>query len=283
MKTITSVSGGMTSAYLAANYPTDYLLFALVRIEHEKCKFKDEVLRKRVEDKIQKPFIATAEDDKIIYTIFDLEQYLGREITWVSGLTYDELIKTKGGWLPNKMHRYCTTSLKIDPMVQWWYANINEPIVMNIGFRANETERANRMLKKTNANGLIEHHSVIGKHKSGKNKWAYLQWQKPNFPLIEKGILKNEIVNYWKDKPVRFAAYNNCVGCFHRNPVFLRWMFQQHPEKMEWFASQEGGKNGYWKSVDGEVIPYARIKNMLKQTTLFETDFTSCDAGYCEI
>ena len=36
MKTATSVSGGMTSAYVAANYPSDYLVFALVRIEDPK-------------------------------------------------------------------------------------------------------------------------------------------------------------------------------------------------------------------------------------------------------
>ena len=281
MKTVTSVSGGMTSAYLAANYETDYMVFALVRIEDENCIFKDAALRKRVEDKIQKPFIATAEDDLIIYTIFDLEQYLGREITWVSGITFDEVIKTKGGWLPNKLHRYCTTWLKIEPIFEWWNKNIAEPIYMNIGYRANETQRANSMIAKTNENGYIEHHTIIGNHSNGKNKWANVAWQKPKFPLVESGILKSNIVNYWKDKPVRFAPYNNCVGCFHRNPVFLRWMYQEHTNKMEWFEQQEGGKNGYWMSINGQVIPYKKIRHMLKQQTLFESDFTPCDAGYC--
>jgi hypothetical protein len=281
MKTVTSVSGGMTSAYLAANYETDYMVFALVRIEDENCIFKDAELRKRVEDKIQKPFIATAEDDLIIYTIFDLEQYLGREITWVSGITFDEVIKTKGGWLPNKLHRYCTTWLKIEPIFEWWNKNIAEPIYMNIGYRANETQRANSMIAKTNENGYIEHHTIIGNHSNGKNKWANVAWQKPKFPLVESGILKSNIVNYWKDKPVRFAPYNNCVGCFHRNPVFLRWMYQEHTNKMEWFEQQEGGKNGYWMSINGQVIPYKKIRHMLKQQTLFESDFTPCDAGYC--
>jgi hypothetical protein len=281
MKTVTSVSGGMTSAYLAANYPTDHMVFALVRIEDENCRFKDETFRKRVEDRIQKPFIATAEDDLIIYTIFDLEQYLGREIKWVSGITYDEVIKTKGGWLPNKLHRYCTTWMKIEPMFQWWSANFEQPISMNIGFRSNEAERANGMLAKTNNHGFIEHHTIVGKHSSGKNKWADVAWQKPEFPLIENGILKSHIVKYWQDKPVRFAPYNNCVGCFHRNPVFLRWMYQEHPDKMNWFENQEGGKNGYWMSINGKVLPYKKIRTMLKQQTLFETDFTSCDAGYC--
>lgn len=69
------------------------------------------------------------------------------------------------------------------------------------------------------------------------------------------------------------SAY--CIGCFHRNPVFLRWQFQEHPEKMQWFADQE--YKGRWKS----EISYNRIKNMLPQMRLYDTDFTSCDSGYC--
>lgn len=281
MKTITSVSGGTTSAYIAANYPSDYLLFALVRIEDENCRFKDEKIRRLVEDKIQAPFIATAEDDMIIYTMLDLEQYLGKEINWVTGITFDKVIETKGGWLPNKLHRYCTTNMKIEPMFQWWRNNINEPIEMQIGFRANEQDRANKMLARCNEQGLIEHHAVIGKRKDGKNSWAEVGWQKPKFPLIEDNIYKDAIKQFWIDKPVSFAPYNNCVGCFHRNPVFLRYMYQEHPTKMNWFESKEGGKNGYWRSEGSEIQPYARIRKMLQQTRLFETDFTSCDAGYC--
>ena len=41
MKTVNSLSGGKTSSYIAANYPADYNVFALVRIEDEKCKFPD--------------------------------------------------------------------------------------------------------------------------------------------------------------------------------------------------------------------------------------------------
>lgn len=273
----------MTSAYLAANYPTDHMVFALVRIGDENCRFKDEALRKRVEDRIQKPFIATAEDDLIIYTIFDLEQYLGREITWVSGITYDEVIQKKGGYLPNKLHRFCTTWMKIDPIFQWWLKTFDEPIHMNIGFRSNEVERANTMLAKTNKDGVIEYHGIIGKQRNGRNKWATVPWEIPKFPLIENQIYREDIYKYWQGKEVRFAPYNNCVGCFHRNPPMLRFMFQEHPEKMAWFERQEGGKKGYFKDANGKVMPYSRIKNMLKGYTLFETDFTSCDAGYCGI
>ena len=90
---VNSLSGGKTSSYIAANYPADYDVFSLVRIEDENCRFPDEKIRKEVEDRIQAPFIGTAEDDTIIYTMLDLEQYIGRPISWVSGITFDEVVQ----------------------------------------------------------------------------------------------------------------------------------------------------------------------------------------------
>ena len=72
MKTMNSLSGGKTSSYIAANYPADYDVFSLVRIEDQNCRFPDEKIRQEVEDRIQAPFIGTAEDDTIIYTMLDL-------------------------------------------------------------------------------------------------------------------------------------------------------------------------------------------------------------------
>lgn len=286
MKTVTSVSGGRTSAYLAANYPADELVFALVRIQDESCRFKDETIRLAVEGRIEAPFIGTAEDDKIIYTMLDLEQYLGRKIHWVTGLTFDDVVKNEGGWLPNKLHRYCTTNMKLEPIFYWWAKTfgIESPINMNIGYRANETSRANKMLSRTNSDGYIEMEGTFERHPNGNNKWVTVEFERPQFPLIEDGILKTHIAKYWDGKPVRFADYNNCVGCFHREPLFLRFMFDQHPEKMEWFksqegVSQEGKRKGTWRS-DGS---YARFQKLMPQSKLYPEDFSACDSGYCEI
>jgi hypothetical protein len=281
MKTITSVSGGRTSAFLAANYPADALIFALVRLDDENCRFPDAALRQRVEDKIQAPFVGTAEDDMIIYTLFDLEQYLGKEIHWVTGLSFEEVLKTKGGWLPNKLHRYCTTRMKFEPIFYWCAKNfgINNPVKMNIGYRANEVSRANRMLEKLNDRGFIEIEATFEKHPNGQNKWVTVDFESPQFPLIQDGVKKDKITSFWQDKPVRFADHNNCVGCFHREPIFLRYMFQQHPNKMAWFKRQEGQLKKFWRS----DMPYARIEKLMPQMTFFDTDFSSCDSGYCEI
>ena len=278
MKTVTSVSGGQSSAYIAANYPSDFLVFALVCIEDRRCTPKDAKLVQMVSDRIGREFIATAEDDMILHTMFDLEQYLGQRIDWVVGSTFDEVTHKKGGWLPNKMHRYCTVEMKLRPMHRWWREKIGEPIKMQIGFRAGEERRANKMLERTNEDGLNVLKDVVGQHSSGRNKWAETPWQKPVFPMIEDGVHRDRVVEFWKDKPVRFAERNNCVGCFHRNPLLLREMFDQHPDKMEWFAAQERReKKGTWR----DDMSYDVIKKHKRQYKLDFDDFSECDSGHC--
>ena len=164
MKTVTSISGGKSSAYISANYPSDYLVFSLVRTSDKSCLFPDKKLRQIVSDKIGKEFVGTLEDDTIIYTILDLEQYLGKKIDWVSGKTFDDVIHNSGnGMLPNLYRRYCTHFLKIIPIFEWWRKEINNPIKMQIVFRANETRRAKSMNERLNNKGLLEQKAIIGK------------------------------------------------------------------------------------------------------------------------
>ena len=146
-----------------------YDVFALVRIEDKRCTFPDKKLRQEVEDRIQAPFIATAEDDTIIYTMLDLEQYIGRKITWVTGKTFDKVLNS-AGTLPDPLRRYCTTEMKMQPMFDWWRKEINTPCEFRLGFRANETNRAKRTTEKTNNNGYLEMKAIVGK-RGTRNKW----------------------------------------------------------------------------------------------------------------
>lgn len=281
MKTVNSVSGGQTSSYIAVNYPADYNVFALVRIEDERCRFPDEKIRREVEDRIQAPFIATAEDDMIIYTMLDLEQFIGCKIEWVTSYTFEHLIwKRNGGRLPNKVERNCTTFLKMLPIFEWWQRTINDPVEMRIGYRANEVRRANKLLQKTNSYGLNEFKGIVGKSKVGnRNKWSMVPWRKPVFPLIEDNIYKPDIVSFWADKPVRFAEVNNCEGCHLRTPLMLRKKFDTSPAKMQWFLEQDERGKGHWKS----EITYRQIKDYQLKQELSFADFSPCDSGYCEV
>jgi len=278
MKTVNSLSGGKTSSYIAANYPADYNVFSLVRIEDEAARFPDEKLRKEVEDRIQAPFIGTAEDDTIIHTMLDLEQYIGKPITWVTGDTFDTVIKKHGGYLPNKIARYCTTDMKTIPIAEWRHKNIPGEVEMRFGFRANEQGRAKKMIDRSNENGIIQVKIVTGRTKNNKqNKWQTIDYCTPSFPLIEDALFKDSIEEFWKAKPVRFAYMNNCVGCWWRGPMLLKHMADKQPLKMEWFARQEEDNRGQFKS----EVSYREIMSYNSQAKLFDEDFDECDSGYC--
>lgn len=273
---INSLSGGKTSSYMAANYRADYDIFSLVRIEG--AKFKDEKVRQYVEDKIQKPFIGTSEEDAIVYTMLDLEQHIGRPITWVSGPTFDEVIRNKGGYIPNKMARYCTTELKTLPILEWVVQNLDDVPVMRFGYRANEGKRVLKMQQRAKGQTIYVKAS-FSKHADGRNKWEEIPYCIPEFPLYEDNIFKDQVEAYWKDQPVRFAYMNNCVGCFWRSPLLLHKMYEKQPEKMDWFNDQEKNTGNQWRS----DCSYESIKRFKSQIELFDDDFNECDSGNCGI
>ena len=94
--------------------------------------------------------------------------------------------------------------------------------------------------------------------------------------MIADNVRRDAVVNFWRDKPVRFAPQNNCVGCFHRNPLTLRKMFDLHPKKMEWFVNMEKAKGAQWKS----EMSYLDISKHKPQVEINFEEW-GCDSGYC--
>lgn len=278
MTTITSLSGGMSSAMIEDKFPADFLVFALVRSDNKKTLFPDSKIRQIVSDRIGTEFIGTMEDDTIIYTMLDLEQYFGKYIKWVTDITYEECCHKKGGRLPSLHRRYCTTTLKINPIFNWWHSNFEEPVIMNIGYRIGEGRRVKKQLDSLNENGLSEFKTIIGKHPSGRNKWKNIEWRKPLFPLFENFIDKMDVINNWKGKPVRFAKYNNCVGCFHRSATLLKEMSEAHPNKYDAFCDLETIGKGRFK----KDYYYKDIPNMNFTLNLFASqEAEGCNSGFC--
>ncbi len=277
MKTVNSLSGGKTSSYIAANYPADYNVFALVRTDDKSCMFPDSKVRQIVSDKIGTEFVGTLEMDTIIYTMLELEQYIGKKINWISPNTFDEIIEKHGNYLPNKIARYCTTELKTMPIFYWINDVIKNPVIMRFGYRANETNRAKSMMSKVDNDGFTKVKATFNKLKDGRNSWSEYQYCKPEFPLIENQIYKDKIEKFWDGKPVTFAYMNNCVGCWWRNELLLKKMFEKSPNKMDWFLKTENSKKGTFRN----GITYEQIKKHKLQYELFDNDFNNCDSGNC--
>lgn len=269
MITINSLSGGKTSSYMAVHYPTDYNIFALVSIEDESCKPKDLSLIKYVSNKIGKEFIATAEDDLTLYAMRDLEQLIGKEITWVAGKSFEQVNRsaTGGKGLPNMMWRFCTTELKMRPIFDYWYVNINEKVKMNIGIRYDEMERADNIRNTFKG--------IVGK-RGTRNKWEEIEWREANFPLIDDKVLHHKVINWASKSGIIFPSDSNCVGCFHKPLQQLRKNWDDNQVKMQWFADQEDiGKK--WK----KEMNYEKIKKLSLQSEFHFGTGSGCQGGFC--
>lgn len=267
MITVNSLSGGKSSSYMAYHYPADYNVFSLVQINDSQCSPKDKSLIQKVSDKIGKEFIATAEDDITLYAMLDLEQLIGKEILWLTGLSFDDLIIKKKA-LPNQAWRFCTTEMKLRPIWDWWYKNIKEKIRMGIGFRYDELERAERL--STSFKG------ITGK-RGTRNKWETIEWREGYFPMIEDGIFPIDVVNWSKDIGLNFPADSNCIGCFHKSPQQLRKNYESNPDKFNWFQEQENKMDNTFK----KEIGFKKIRKMGIQSDFLFGEGSGCQSGFC--
>ena len=279
MPLVNSLSGGKTSSYMAKHYPADYNVFALVRIEAEYCKPKDKSIVKYASDKIGMDFIATAESDKTLYVMRDLEQLLGKEIIWTTGETFDQVIRNQN-CIPNMFKRFCTKEMKIKPIFQWWQKNFDDKVNMNIGYRYDEIERGyekqedKTFVKKDEKPFKI----IIGKSKNGKrNKWKNIYWRNTMHPLIDDKIFHYQVYKWAMETGLTFPPDSNCVGCFWKPEQQLRKNFEDEPLKMRWFKEKEIEMKRRWKN----KYTYSQIEKFPLQLDFFFGTGSGCQAGSC--
>lgn len=266
MKTITSVSGGKTSSYLATHYPTDENIFALIRIEDKRCTPKDKVLVQTVSDKIGMEFIATAESDITLTTVLDLEQKIGKEIIWVTGETFEQVCQKKKA-LPNLMMRFCTTEMKMKPIFEYCHENFGM-VAMNLGMRYDEAHRASE-------NNSFK--TIVGQSPNGRNKWAEIEWRTSHYPLIDDKITHYHVKQWADESGLIFPPDSNCVGCFWKPVPQLRKNWDEEPLKMQWFADLEKKMNRRFK----KEISFENIRKLGVQTDFFFGTGSGCQAGFC--
>ena len=190
---------------------------------------------------------------------------MGKEIVWVSGNSFDEVILKKKA-LPNELMRFCTTEMKLKPIFDWWLKNINDKVKMGIGFRYDEKERADRF--------TTSFKTIVGKRKT-RNKWEEMEWREGYFPLIEDKITHYPIYKWAMKSNIDFPKDSNCVGCFHKQVQQLRKNWDDEPLKMQWFSDQE--KKYTWK----KQMNFKQIKKVGKQLDFTYGGGSGCQAGFC--
>ena len=240
---VNSLSGGKTSSYMAVHHPADVNIFAMVCIgDHNaagKLRHRKDLL-KYANDKLERfqptygDFKATAEDPLIIQTMMELEQKIGKEIVWVRGVDFEELIKTKK-YLPNKAARFCTSELKIKPVFEHCFFNLGSDIDMRIGYRFDESER------KDSINDTYKFAHNCNYYKTGRQNFKTVVWRKSSFPMIDDvPAIHPQIHNFWmNDTSVSFTNDSNCQMCFWKDPQQKLANFETNRPVMLWGAVQE--------------------------------------------
>jgi len=278
--TITSVSGGKTSGYIAANYDSDYVIFSLVCVDDPACGSKDKFLMQYANDKVYKycslygDVIGTAESPIIFQTMYEMEQFIGKEIIWLRGESFDSLIKRKGG-LPGKakgsLGRFCTTFLKIEPLFEFWFKYIAPVKVgVNVGYRYDEKERCDTF------STTWDYKNMCNLYGQRRNKWVMgEQWRYGIFKLVEDGIFHKDIKSFWDDKPVTFAKDSNCQFCIFKQQPQITMNCIDSPDQMYWASSKE--LNYKWHK--DFSVEQAWIKS-LSNDFVYGTG-AGCDAGEC--
>jgi len=268
MKTVNSISGGKTSSYLAKKFPADYNLFSLVRIEDKECTPKDTKLVQLVSDKIGMEFIATAESDLTLKVVLDLEQLIGTEIKWLTGKTFEQIIKDKSNYLPNQVTRFCTTEMKMRPIAEYCRNEIKEIVSMRLGIRHDEEHRVD--YENTN----FKFHN--GFSPKGRNKWITEKYRELEYLLVDNKIEHYRIYLWSLSTNLKFPPDSNCVGCFHKPVQQLRKNFDDERLKMEWFKNQEQGRRK-WK----KEMKYSNIEKVGLQMDFNFGTGSGCNSGGC--
>lgn len=280
MKTVNSLSGGETSSYLAAHYPADIELFALVCIDdHNAGKGIDRKLMQMANDKLQKyccqqnEFVATSEDPLILKTMFDLEQHLGREIIWLRGIGWEQMLAIKAA-IPNMSKRFCTTILKMIPIFEFLYMYHSLPVKMRVGFRYDEMERMDKFTDTMK-------HSFRCEYQPKSNRWIHrwdeIAWRVGDFPLIYDKIIHPMVKAYWADKGIVFPPDSNCQNCFWKHEQQLRKNYDTNPNIMKWAAVMEV-LYGYTFKDNNSLLEVAKMG--LQMDFFFGTG-SGCQAGFC--
>lgn len=287
---------------MAVHYPADLNIFACVCIDYVPATPKDPAILKYALDKLNGQFIASAEDDKTLAVLIQLEQKLGQEIVWVRGKSFDQIID-EAGCLPTWNRRFCTTQMKIIPIFEYCYFRFGM-VTEQIGFRYDELWRAfiqedgkieystpglfgaevvkaikERRLFARNEKAIMKYPVSVNLYGDRQQNWEKeIHWANKTYPMIDDKVDRKAVNDYWLPfVEFDFPDDGNCKGCHHKNKGQIKANWKTSTPQLEWFSLQE--KKGKYNTWHDDQVTYDQIRSL----PLTESMFTgaSCNTGYC--
>ena len=160
---------------------------------------------------------------------------------------FEKFLSDRGNkTLPNRIRRMCTDTLKVITARRYLVSIGHKTYENYIGFRYDEPKR------------------VLG-HKEK------LKCVKTKFPLYEQKITKQDVDEYWKNKPYTLeipSILGNCTLCFMKGKNAITAILREYPELGDaWIADEEKNmKKGH------TYLPNVSIRQLrnLAQNNLFK-------------
>jgi 3'-phosphoadenosine 5'-phosphosulfate sulfotransferase (PAPS reductase)/FAD synthetase len=184
-----------------------------------------------------------------------------------NGEPFDMLLEQRGWMLPGPKMRFCTEQLKMRTAQRWltdelgwgWHRRY-------VGLRYDELHRVERVARR---NALREDGHVA------------------SCPLARARITKPLVRQFWAQQPFDLGLKGdwegNCDGCMLKRMGAIRRMWQEHPERMQWWADKEaraklqGYTNGRFR-IDREG--FAEIGEDVRRNPMFPSVLDSDDTGF---
>ncbi len=145
---------------------------------------------------------------------------------------FDHWLDVYGGMLPSPKARWCTKALKIEPIERWVG---EDEVVSYIAIRADEKDRKGYISTKPNI--------------------------KAEFPFIEAGIKKKDVIRILDDSGIGMPTYydwrsrSGCFFCFFQRKIEWVRLADEHPALFEQAVAYEqkrGGAGYSW--AQGETL-----------------------------
>lgn len=143
-----------------------------------------------------------------------------------NGEPFEAVIRQRGGYLPNRVARFCSSELKTRTMHRYLKAQGWEDWDTFIGIRADEPRR----VAKFRANPRPEY-----------------KGEEVHMPLAISGVSSKDVGSFWQQQPFDLRLPNiqgktmhgNCDLCYLKPASQVLSLITEKPERAVWWAMQE--------------------------------------------
>lgn len=184
------------------------------------------------------------EDEATLRFVRDCSEQWGVPITWLeyrdgaafavvdfvsasrNGEPFEAIINQRGGYLPNRVARYCSSELKTRTMHRYLKSAGWEEWCSFVGIRADEPRR-------------------VAKFRS--NPCPEYRGEEVHLPLAIANISAHDVAGFWLGQPFDLGLPNmngktmhgNCDLCYLKPSSQVLSLIAEKPERAVWWAAQE--------------------------------------------